>query len=198
MPYQVAPIADLITNPKITGIVSELMLNQPFAFHHVHAARHDPGTPTFPWHHDYEQYPQKDRHHRMVHVFFYLNGLNGEIGDLLAVPKTQHMVMDRYVHSAHAAQDIDGMVVFNDLPEGSVIALHSAILHARRAQPAPLYKTPRYFIDMSFCQVGTLWPAYRERGNWREMLALLRQSQIDSVKRWPELFSESHFYDFKS
>ena len=44
---------------------------------------------------DYEQIPQTDRDQLMVHVFFYLNGLDGTVGDLMCLPKSQNAVMER-------------------------------------------------------------------------------------------------------
>ena len=47
------------------------------------------------WHQDYEQYPQTNRTHPMVHVFYYLNGLNGEVGDLTLLPRSQGLIFGR-------------------------------------------------------------------------------------------------------
>ena len=49
---------------------------------------------------DYEQLPQTDRDQLMVHVFYYLNGLDGTVGDLIALPRSQKAVMERGAFSA--------------------------------------------------------------------------------------------------
>jgi hypothetical protein len=56
-------------------------------------------------------------------------------------------------------EDLPGSLVVDDLPPGSAIIVHSALWHARRPQPGG-EEHPRYFIDVSYCQHGVLWPAY--------------------------------------
>ena len=41
------------------------------------------------------QFPQVDRKLLMVHCFFYPNGLDGQVGDLMVQPRSQKVVMDR-------------------------------------------------------------------------------------------------------
>jgi hypothetical protein len=60
-----------------------------FSFHHQHGARMDAGAGPRGWHQDYEQYPQTDRDLLMVHCFYYPNGLDGQIGDLILLPGSQ-------------------------------------------------------------------------------------------------------------
>ena len=65
----------------------KILMGPRFAMHHIHSARHEAGNKGVNWHQDYEQYPQTNRSHIMVHVFYYLNGLSGTVGDLLALPR---------------------------------------------------------------------------------------------------------------
>jgi hypothetical protein len=184
--------AALASLPVILAIASDLMAGTDFGFHHLHTARHTAGTPDLPWHHDYEQYPQVDRKFTMLHFFMYLSGLNGTIGDLLTIPGSHTKVMDRYVHSRSGTIDLPGTLVINNLPEGSVVAIHSALLHARRAKPGGEDR-PRYFTDVSYCQAGTVWPAYLERGNWRETLAHLKARDDRLGGQASFLFDPSRF-----
>ena len=183
----------LATHPRLMRIARTLMNGKDYAFHHMHSARHDVGMAAFPWHHDYEQFPQIDRAHTMIHFFMYLNGLNGTIGDLLMVPGSHRHIVDRYVYSRYGTHDVQGMAVINKLPPGSVIVLHSAVLHARRAMPGG-QGMPRYFIDSSYCQYGTRWPAYRERGNWREILQFLTQNDQNCGGNFQFIFEPGCFY----
>ena len=71
----------------------DVLMGDKYSMHHIHSTRHDPGNGGVHWHQDYVQFPQTNRSHLMVHVFYYLNGLNGEIGDLLVLPHSQNMVI---------------------------------------------------------------------------------------------------------
>src|SRR5204863_176273 len=82
----------LISHPKVMAVVEQVM-GPGAAFHHLHAVRQDAGTPGVHWHQDYEQEPQTNRAHVMVHLFYYFNGLNGEVGDLLFLPRTHKTVV---------------------------------------------------------------------------------------------------------
>lgn len=65
------------------------------AMHHIHATRQDAGVGPSPWHQDYMlRPPVLDRAQLHIHVFFYFNGLNGEIGDLMVLPKSQYAHWD--------------------------------------------------------------------------------------------------------
>ena len=75
----------------------------------------------------------------MVHVFYYLNGLDGTVGDLMALPRSQNSVMERGAFSA-LWQDFElpGSLTFGSqipLPPGSAVIVHSALMHGRRAMP---------------------------------------------------------------
>lgn len=187
--------ADLVTHPILMAIADTLMEGQDYGFHHLHTARHDAGIPGLPWHHDYDQRPQTDRLRTMVHFFIYVSGLNGTIGDLLLLPGSHREVLERYALSrVLGTRDMSGMTVVDDLPSGSLVAIHSGVLHARRAKPGG-ETNPRYFIDASYCQAGRPWPAYRERGDWREILAALRDRDAARGGHRRMLFREDHFYE---
>lgn len=50
------------------------------------------------------------------------------------------------------------------LPAGSVVIVHSALTHGRRAMPGGEQGPSRYFTDLSYCQHSksrTLWPSYQ-------------------------------------
>ena len=101
----------------------------------------------------------------MVHVFFYFNGLNGTVGDLMAVPGSQKAVIsgippsfnnpdDKPQWGYGGPQDLPGQRIFgegNPLPPGSAVIVHSALMHGRDDKPGGEGK-PRYFIDSSYCQ----------------------------------------------
>ena len=152
-------LGGLTSHPPLIAKVRSLMGGDNFALHHQHAERHDEGTPGSNWHHDYEQFPQTDRDQLMVHCFHYPNGLNGEVGDLLVLPKLHNSVMQKNAFSAQFyAKDLPGSITIDNLPPGSVVIVHSALLHARRAKPG---SSARYFTDISYCQAGPQkWPAY--------------------------------------
>lgn len=149
----------LLTEPRLMAIISQLMGNTEFSLHHLHTAKHTAGFPASNWHHDYEQIPQANRSHLMVHVFFYLNGLNGTVGDLLLLPGTQNRILARNALEFFGTETLPGTVVIDDVPPGTAVIVNSAVLHARRAKPGG-EDQPRYFIDSSYCQAGVKWPAY--------------------------------------
>jgi hypothetical protein len=130
----------------------------------------------------------------MVHFFFYFNGLNGTIGDLLLVPSTQRTVIDNGALSLFGTEDLPGTIVVNSLPPGSAVLVHSALWHARRAQPGG-EGLPRYFADASYCQAGILWPAYG-RKQWREILQRAKDTGLDRNGKYAHLFDETRFFDY--
>ena len=192
LPCEMPHLGQLISHPKVMQIVTEIM-GTGFAFHHLHAVRQEAGTSGVHWHQDYEQEPQSHRSHLMVHFFYYLNGLNGTIGDLLYLPKSQNAIVANDGLSILGTADLPGTVVVNDLPAGSVVLVHSALWHARRAQSGG-EETPRYFVDASYCQAGVRWASYGG-ANWREVLAKARDCGMDKDGRHAHLFDEAHFYD---
>ena len=149
----------LTSEPVIVDRVSDLMGGSKFAHHHIHSRWQAPGERGVTWHHDYVQIPQTNRSHLMVHVFIYLSGLNGEVGDLLVMPGTHKMVMASNAFRQFEYEDLPGSVTVDSLRPGSFIIVHSAVQHARRPKPGGgVYK--RYFIDTSYCQEGVLWGSY--------------------------------------
>lgn len=184
----------LISDPRIMEIIEDVM-GPDFLFHHLHAVRQDAGTGPANWHQDYEQVPQTNRTHTMVHVFYYFNGLNGTIGDLLFIPKTQNTIINNGALGFLKTETLPGTIVVNDLPPGSAVLVHSALWHARRAQPGG-EDHPRYFADASYCQAGIRWPSYGIAG-WRELLSKMRELGIDRDGRYAHLFEESGFYDVR-
>lgn len=184
-------LCSLIVDQKTLAITDDIMGGSAFTFHHCHAARHDPGLAGVSWHHDYEQIPQTNRSHVQLHVLHYLDGLNGTVGDLLLLPKSHRSVMRRDALSFLREQDIPGMVVVNDIPPGTVVFAHSALVHARRAQPGGGNRK-RYFIDIAFMQAGVLWPSYGREG-WRDTLEAL-DSTLHQADR-PQLFDAAAFFD---
>jgi len=180
----------LVSYPPVMAALARLM-GPAFAFHHMHSSRHDPGTRCKDWHHDYEQRPQRDRRHLMIHVLYYLTGLDGTIGDLVVLPGTQHIIAEKNALAHVGERRLAGEVVIDSLPPGSAVVMHSALFHARRAKLGG-EGHPRYFVDCSYCQVGPRWPSVKPY--WRHMLARAREMGLDHGE-WPDLFDERHFYD---
>jgi hypothetical protein len=182
-------LAELTVDPTTLAVVGELMGEAGFIFHHSHAASHPPGLQGIAWHHDYEQIPQTNRSHLQIHVLHYLNGLDGTVGDLLLAPRTHRSVMRRDALSCYGTDDLPGTVVLDNLPPGTTVFAHSALVHARR--PKPGGGRTRYFIDISYMQKGVLWPSYGREG-WRDMLARL---DAKFGHRAPGLFDAPGFFD---
>lgn len=187
--YEDDEIGALVWHPRAAEILDELM-GGPYVFHHIHAARHDAGKEGVAWHQDYEQYPQTNRSHLMVHVFFYLNGLNGTIGDLLLVPGSQRHAVDSQALRFLGDSDLPGSITVDNVTPGSMLIVHSAMWHARRAKPGG-EDSPRFFIDASYCRSGVKWPSYRAPG----MLADLRERHVSAGGDRSWLFDEEQFFD---
>ncbi len=104
----------------------------------------------------------------MCHAFVYLHGLTGEIGDLIVLPGSHKTVMDRnLIGDLFQQQQLPGSLSFGSgipLPPGSVVIVHSALVHGRRAMPGGKDGQPRYFSDISYCQHSSSrkrpWPSY--------------------------------------
>ena len=185
-------LGPLISHPRVMEIMAGL-LGPDFRFHHLHAVRQEAGAHPSHWHQDYEQIPQSNRSHVMAHFFYYFNGLNGTIGDLLFIPKTQNTVVDNGALGFLKTETLPGTIVVNNLPPGSAVLVHSALWHARRAQPGG-EGNPRYFADASYCQAGIRWPSYGAPA-WREILAKMRDLNLDRGGKYAHLFEESAFFD---
>lgn len=184
-------LSGLVVDPLTLEITQDIMGGDSFSFHHCHAARHEPGLRGVPWHHDYEQIPQTNRSHVQLHVLHYLDGLNGTVGDLLLLPRSHRSVMRRDALAFLGDQEIPGTVVVNDLPPGSVVFVHSAVVHARRPQPGGGDRK-RYFIDIAFVQHGVQWPSYGREG-WRETLSEMDRKHHQAAH--PRLFDADAFFD---
>jgi ectoine hydroxylase-related dioxygenase (phytanoyl-CoA dioxygenase family) len=191
-PCEFPHLGALISDPRIMDIIEDIM-GPDFLFHHLHAVRQDAGTGPANWHQDYEQIPQTNRTHIMVHFFYYFNGLNGTIGDLLFIPRTQNTVVNNGALGFLKTETLPGTVVVDNLPPGSAVLVHSALWHARRAQPGG-EDHPRYFADASYCQAGIRWPSYGIAA-WRELLLKMRDLGIERDGKYAHLFTESAFYD---
>ena len=176
----------LVAHSPLMAVLTQLLGS--FAFHHMHSDRHGPGMASKEWHHDYEQWPQRNRSHVMVHVLHYLSGLNGTVGDLVVFPGSQHIVAEKHALGWMGTERVAGEVNVDDLPAGSTVLVNSALFHARRAKPGG--DGDRYFVDASYCQCGVQWPVVKPF--WREMLARARALGLDRCDL-PDLFEEAHF-----
>ena len=183
----------LASHPPAIAAVASLMGGSCFAMHHIHSNRFDEGASGVGWHQDYEQHPQTNRSHLMVHVFYYLNGLNGEIGDLLILPRSQNLVAQRDLRMLGTA-DLEGSLCFDDIEPGSAVVVHSAVWHARRPRPGGRGR-PRYFIDISYCQNGVGWPAYPDVDG---INARALEAGLDRNGRYAFLYDSSQFFDYRA
>lgn len=183
-----AALGALIWHPALLAVMEQL-LGPGFRFHHLHATRHDPGTPGVDWHNDYEQIPQTNRSHREVIAFIYPGGLDGTIGDLVVVPRTQDIACDWYQLSCFGTAIMPGEVVIDRLPPGSVVLAHTGLLHCRRPRPGV---GERWFVDVNYCQAGIRWPAW-SCGDWQAMYRTLHDRCPDA--RRDHLFDASAFFD---
>jgi hypothetical protein len=128
----------------------------------------------------------------MVHVFYYFNGLDGQVGDLIVLPRSQYNHWGSLGHMFQA-QALPGSRTFDNLPEGSAVICHSGLVHGRRAKPGGEGK-PRYFVDVSYCQPGVMkWPA---SGNWGHLKTydLARSKGHDRAGEMAHIFNFEHFY----
>ena len=190
IPMRYPELGLLTSEPAIVDRVACLMGGDQFVHHHIHAACHMSGDPGVAWHHDYEQLPQTNRSHLMVHVFMYHSGLNGEVGDLLVLPESHKKTMNRDAFQQFGCDDLPGSRTINDLAPASVVIVHSALQHARRAKPAnPGSK--RYFVDTSYCQYGIVWPTIRQFHQYNNMALELGW---DRNGKYTFLYEEGHFF----
>jgi len=183
--------SQLLTHEPLLQIIAQLMGPQ-FAFHHMHSDRHAPGRPGKAWHHDYEQRVQSPRTHTMVHALHYLDGMDPDMAGLAVLPGSHREIAEKDAR-AHLGTDVlPGEVYLEELPAGSTVLVHSALFHARRAKPESPGR-PRYFVDASYCQAGTVWPPVKPY--WREMLGRAQRRGLAGAA-WPDLFAERHFSDY--
>jgi hypothetical protein len=183
---------DLITHPPLMRLLVDLM-GPEFVFHHQHSDRQEPGIAGKAWHHDYEPNDRADPALLMVHALHYLEGLDATVGGLAVLPGS-HLEPAAKTARAHLGTDeLAGEVLVDRLPPGSTVMLHSALFHARRPAPEGPGR-PRYLVDASYCQTGARWRPVKPY--WRYMLRRARELDLDGG-RWPELFSERHFTEYR-
>lgn len=178
----------LVAHPPLLRILRCLM-NDEFAFHHLHSDRQAPDLPGKNWHHDYEQNPQSDRNYGMIHALHYLDGLDPGAAALVVLPGSHRAIAAKSALGCFGTDPLPGEVVIEELPPGSTVVLHSALFHARRARASG---RRRYFVDASYSQVGTAWPTVKPY--WRHVLRRGRELGLD--EGWPELFAERHFLEY--
>ncbi|MFC9652389.1 MULTISPECIES: phytanoyl-CoA dioxygenase family protein [unclassified Streptomyces] len=189
---QLAAHGELAVHPPLMSLLAHLM-GPSFVFHHLHSDRRAPGAPGKGWHHDYEQSPQRDRDHLMVHALHYIGGLQPDMGGLAVLPGSHREVADKAARAHLGTAPLPSEDVIDELPPGSTVVLHSALFHARRTAPGASGGRPRYMIDASYCQTGTRWPPVKPY--WRHLLATARELDLGRG-RWPELFAERHFTEY--
>lgn len=182
---------ELLAHEPLLRVIGQL-LGPRFVFHHMHSDRHAPDLPGKAWHHDYEQPVQSHRTHTMVHALHYLDGIDPNMAGLAVLPGSHQEVAEKNARAHLGTDELPGEVFIEDLRPGSTVLLHSALFHARRAKPE-YPGAPRYFVDASYCQAGTLWPPVKPY--WREMLSRARQGELAGA-HWPDLFAERHFSDY--
>ncbi|MFC9948532.1 phytanoyl-CoA dioxygenase family protein [Streptomyces pratensis] len=188
---------ELAVHPPLLNLLGEL-LGPSFAFHHLHSDRRPAGGSGKSWHHDYEQRPQRDRTHPMVHALHYIGGLRPEMGGLALLPGSHMEVAEKNVRAALGTAVLPGEVLLDELPPRSTVILHSALFHTRRAAPGRVDGAGfRYMIDASYCRTGPgiQWPPVKPY--WRQVLAVARERGLADGK-WPELFEERHFHAYET
>lgn len=186
---------ELAAYPPLLELLGQL-LGPSFVFHHLHSDRRPPGGPGKSWHHDYEQRPQRDRRHPMVHALHYIGGLRPAMGALAVLPGSQRQVAEKHAIDHLGTAVLPGEVLIDELPPGSTVVLHSALFHTRRAAPGSVGGVGhRYMIDASYCRTGTRWPPVKP--HWRHVLAVARERGLDHG-RWPELFADRHFCAYQA
>ena len=71
------------------------------------------------------------------------------------------------------------------------VIVHSALFHARRAKPGG-DEQPRYFIDVSYCRNGILWPGYPRM---EQINAKALEMGAGRGGRYAFLYDGSHFFE---
>ena len=183
-------LGPLTSEPRVVDRVADLMAGQKFTHHHIHARWQLPGEGGAEWHHDYAQTPQTNRSHLMVHVFMYMDGLNGEGGELLVMPGTHKKVMNNDAFRQFQFEDLPGSHTVDNLAAGSIIIVHLALQHALRPKSGgSVYK--RYFIDTSYCQAGILWGGYP---NIEKINRIAFEKGCDRHGKYAFLYDSSQFF----
>ena len=178
----------LVAYPPLLHMISSMVQGE-IVFHHLHSDRQAPDLPGKSWHHDYEQNPRTDRTYGMIHALHYLDGLDPSSAALVVLPGSHRTIAAKSALASFGTESLPGEVVVDQLPPGSTVVLHSALFHARRASAVG---KPRYFVDASYCQVGTAWQPVKPY--WRHVLRRGRELGLDEGR--PELFAERHFLEY--
>ena len=166
-PYALPGHRALISHPGIMGIMEQLC-GPGFLFHHLNSYFQTEGTAGVAWHNDYEQLSlPMPRTHANIIVLIYPDGLNGEVGDLVVVPKTHRHIAEWDAYSFLGTAALPGEIVIDALPPGSIAICHTGLVHCRRPKPGP---GPRYFCDTSYVARGPRWPATSQH-DWRDQYA---------------------------
>lgn len=188
---------ELVAFPPLLELLEdENLLGPAFVFHHLHSDRRPCGAAGKPWHHDYEQRPQRHRRLPMVHALHYIQGLRPGMGALAVLPGSHHEVAEKDARSHLGTDALPGEVLITELPPGSTVILHSALFHTRRAGDASAAEGPgRYMIDASYCRTGEPWPPVKPY--WRRILAAGRERRLGQG-RWAQLFEERHFSAYEA
>ncbi|MBK3580916.1 hypothetical protein JHN63_45520 [Streptomyces sp. MBT65] len=95
---------ELIGHEPLLQLLSALM-GPDFVFHHLHSDRQRPDVPGKPWHHDYEQRPQTDRAHAMIHTLHYLDGLDAGTSSLVVLPGSHLEVAEKDASAGQRGKD---------------------------------------------------------------------------------------------
>jgi hypothetical protein len=188
-------LGPLTSYPPLLEVV-ESLLGPGFALHHFNATRYEAGDPGRAWHHDYRQYPQTNRTHVMLHALCYPRGLNGEIGDLILLPGSHRSVADRRAMLLFGTAELPGSLTISILPPGTVVLIHSAIFHGRRPKPGGEGR-PRYFLDVSYCARGVLWPGHEYGRGWRENNRRALELGLDHGGLRAHLYDSSLFFSVR-
>jgi len=190
-PWTRPGLGALIAHPPLMAIVEQLC-GPDFRFHHINVYHQGSGTPGVAWHNDFEQlgWPVP-RDHANVIVLVYPGGLHGEVGDLVVLPRTQHLVAAWDAYDFLGTAELPGEVVIDRVPPGTAVICHTGLLHCRRPRPGP---GPRFFCDLSYVAAGARWPASTQH-DWRGMLAECRALGYDRGGRYVHLFETDDYFD---
>lgn len=184
----------LLVYPELMAVIDQL-IGPSFVFHHMHSDRQPPDLPGKPWHHDYE-HPVKlldaeSSRPPMVHALHYLDGLDEDTASLVVLPGSHHWTTPKDALSGFGEASLPGEVVIDELPPGSVVLCHSAVMHARRMKRRHRPKD-RYFVDASYCRTGAIWPPVKPY--WRDILNRARRRGLAPDRS--DLFDDRHFCEY--
>lgn len=184
----------LTSLPVLVEIISQLMNESKFALHHLHGIKQEAGEKGVGWHHDYEQIPVSNHSHKMFHCFFYVNGLNGEIGDLQILPGSHKGICDYSMPRVFGDKELPGSKTFSNLTEGSLVIVQSALWHRRRKSEKHSKEYSRYFIDASYCEYGIKWPRDK-RFDGYDQIAI--ESNFTNQEKYAFIFNKDLFYHYE-